>query len=142
MGIPTLTQSANGNTLLISRTALPVGVKRQLPTSGGIQPLSCLNIHPVGSLKPPAFGSLQYSLEIARILPFCSWLAYFLDYAVKAATRGDTVAHKAGFSFFTVFPSNLSKQHSVYDNPFSVATRSRIRSISVSFKLTESESPS
>ena len=71
-------------------TALPVGVFRLMPSSGGISPLTCTISDPTyfdSILRNHAFHISTTSLKE-------SIMAYYLDFALKIAHRGNAGSHK------------------------------------------------
>ena len=71
-------------------TALPVGVSRLMPSSGGIKPLTCT------IFDPTYFGGISrnHVLHIfpTRLQSFI--MGNYLDFALKIAHRGNTGSHR------------------------------------------------
>ena len=79
-----------------SPTALPVGVSRLMPSSGGISPLTCTIFDPTyfgGVLRNHVFYISPTRLKI-------SIMGNYLDFALKIAHRGDTGSHKGKRKMF------------------------------------------
>ena len=77
-------------------TALPVGVSRLMPSSGGISPLTCTIFDPI------YFGTILRN-QISHISPTSLKkfiMGNYLDFALKIAHRGNTGSHKGKRTLF------------------------------------------
>ena len=82
--------------------------------------------------KSPCVFSRKISQKLAQICSLC-FSGYLPELACKIATGGCILRHIASFTSAGAAPSICSKQHSVYDRPFSRTALSSAASISASF---------
>ena len=86
-----------------SPTALSVGVARLRPSSGGIKPLTCTIFDPGIFLR----NSVNIFFHISPTRLKSSIMAYYLDFALKIAHRGNTGSYKGKRKLFCLSKNQI-----------------------------------